>query len=974
MRFSNIESFYIVGTMLKSLLLCLVTITLTIAPPPPPPSSYPIATWITTTSQTVNSPETDNFPGSRNLMTLVSTNSSTTWLMGGQGATGILFNDVWEYSPLTNEWTILDVGCGQNVSGINLNSTINCPGSRSSHSAFYDATANTMWIFGGYGYNSEGILTFLNDLWKFNGFNWTQVITGCNSTVFGNYQPQFGVLCPGARKSHSMTIFPGTKIAYLFAGAGFGDGINGNTPLFAGALQDIWALSLLNDTWIYLSGSTVAGYNNSGNAGVYGTLNVSSPENQPGARFHSGLTMTDANTLWMFGGTGYGSSNSMRMPLGDLWLYYIIQNVWIWMDGYSSAVGVEYGVYPGEPGISGEVPYLYRPGSRYGHLLITDEVGNLWAGFGRGLGQQIAFLNVTGELSDIWQYNPSTYRWIWWYGSKTVNGTTPMYTTPMWPGDRLFFGYAVYIPQNTLYMYGGSRVVAANDQSALLGDGFSIDLSFNYCAVSECLHGATCVNMLTGFTCVCTPAFSGNLCQTELNACASQPCENGGTCTDLTAFAYSCACTSEFMGTNCTLVNPCFNNPCQNTGICISAVVNDTSASFNCTCISSYYSGDLCETCSSVLATQILQPSPSISYTQQMFGQFTVLTSVNLLVSSQESYSMTTFPAGAVYVFQQVEFQSDNFTLVQVLTSPSVTGLFVLEMSASLDGQYMCLTVTNDTSNSNTFLAIYQRINNEYVFITNIMSPRGSLNYGEPFTLITNFWLIVADGELLTDVYSVPTFNFIETIVPPLPDGQFLFGSIDGTASTFMVLCANINTYIYVSNSTGWTLFQAIADAYTSTSNTANTIVFGNSGNSYGSVSNAGTGEVWQLFNNTMFNYLQLLFEPHPSFNALCGSSIIVQNDTIVLGCPGYLTGICNVYEGIAEQYTYDALTNSWNWTRELNTYCQDNSGCNVNSNQPNYGLTVTSFNDNIVISAPGNDMQVYKYLYTSILLYLYTV
>jgi len=58
-------------------------------------------------------------------------------------------------------------------------SSLNIPGARYGASNWIDSNDN-FWLFGGFGYdsigsNSIGLNNYLNDLWKFDGYNWTWV-------------------------------------------------------------------------------------------------------------------------------------------------------------------------------------------------------------------------------------------------------------------------------------------------------------------------------------------------------------------------------------------------------------------------------------------------------------------------------------------------------------------------------------------------------------------------------------------------------------------------------------------------------------------------------------------------------------------------------------------------------------------------------------------------------------------------------
>lgn len=102
------------------------------------------------------------------------------WLFGGWGCEGsethgfadaCYYNDLWEYNPSTNQWAWMGGSDSTDQPGVygtaGAPATGNIPGGRSSAVAWTDSKGN-LWLFGGYGYDSGGMLCFLNDLWKFN--------------------------------------------------------------------------------------------------------------------------------------------------------------------------------------------------------------------------------------------------------------------------------------------------------------------------------------------------------------------------------------------------------------------------------------------------------------------------------------------------------------------------------------------------------------------------------------------------------------------------------------------------------------------------------------------------------------------------------------------------------------------------------------------------------------------------------------
>jgi N-acetylneuraminic acid mutarotase len=113
-----------------------------------------------------------NTPGSRN--------NSATWvfngrlyLMGGYsgGVNGnLLFNDLWEYDPITNNWTWLKGSNLPNQAGtygtIGASTASNTPGARVRGGSAYLYNFK-LYLMGGLGFDNTNIEGNLNDLWEY---------------------------------------------------------------------------------------------------------------------------------------------------------------------------------------------------------------------------------------------------------------------------------------------------------------------------------------------------------------------------------------------------------------------------------------------------------------------------------------------------------------------------------------------------------------------------------------------------------------------------------------------------------------------------------------------------------------------------------------------------------------------------------------------------------------------------------------
>ena len=87
-----------------------------------------------------------------------------------------------------------------------------------------------------------------------------------------------------------------------------------------------------------------------------------------------------------------------------------------------------------------------------------------------------------------------------------------------------------------------------------------------------CENGASCVDGLLSFSCVCTNGWAGTLCNVDVDECASYPCaaghEGAATCVD-GMYSYTCVCEDGWSGEHCKVDdNECSSTPCANSGAC----------------------------------------------------------------------------------------------------------------------------------------------------------------------------------------------------------------------------------------------------------------------------------------------------------------------------------------------------------------------------------------------------------------------
>ena len=191
---------------------------------------------------------TSNVPGARMGGSVWLDASGNVWLFGGlglsQGGLTQEYNDLWEYSPSSGQWTWIGGSDGPNAAAVygteRAGAVGNSPGARVSAVSWTDRSGN-FWLFGGYGYAQLGNLGALNDLWEYNlGTSvWTWIGGTSATAVPGNYGTQ-GVPslsnAPGAREQAAGWLDSSGNF-WLFGGFGFdSSGVQDD-------LNDLWSFA-----------------------------------------------------------------------------------------------------------------------------------------------------------------------------------------------------------------------------------------------------------------------------------------------------------------------------------------------------------------------------------------------------------------------------------------------------------------------------------------------------------------------------------------------------------------------------------------------------------------------------------------------------------------------------------------------------------------------------------------------------------
>jgi hypothetical protein len=208
-------------------------------------------------------------------------------------------------------WTWVSGSDGTNQYGVygtkGTPDPANNPGGRYGSVSWTDASGN-LWLFGGYGYAASGSVDHLNDLWRWDGTNWTW-ISGSDGTnqngIYGKKGTPDPANVPGARNI-AVSWTDSSFNFWLFGGYGY-DASGGQ-----GYPNDLWRWD--GSEWTWMSGSDVINQ-----YGVYGTKGTPDQANVPGSRCVAVSWKDSSGSLWLFGGSGFAASGSGY--LNDLWRF-----------------------------------------------------------------------------------------------------------------------------------------------------------------------------------------------------------------------------------------------------------------------------------------------------------------------------------------------------------------------------------------------------------------------------------------------------------------------------------------------------------------------------------------------------------------------------------------------------------------------------------------------------------------------------
>ena len=423
---------------------------------------------------TLGTPAIGNLPGRRFRAANWADTEGNLWLFGGWGygdsasQLWVLRNDLWEFSPSTNEWAWMggsdDTGVPSEggVSGTygtkGTAAPANLPGGREGPSSWTDSNGN-FWLFGGGGLDSVGTYGELNDLWMFaptaNEWMWVtggNIVNNCfvadtytfcagQSGVYGNQGVAAPANTPGAREGAAAWNDKAGNL-WLFGGVGI-DPVYKVNYYF----NDLWKFSTSTKEWSWISGSSSPSsqvvcqsdrnsglLNDCGYPGTYGTLGSSAAANLPGSRKGASAWIDSQGNLWMFGGEGFDAVGSIN-PMNDLWEFTPSNSQWTWKGGTNTVAlctadwnDTCSGYFlPGAYGTQGVPAAGNIPGYTSEAASWTDKAGNFWlfSGAGASYSPGVWPASFYWGWNNLWVYSPAANEWTWMTGTQATASSPP---------------------------------------------------------------------------------------------------------------------------------------------------------------------------------------------------------------------------------------------------------------------------------------------------------------------------------------------------------------------------------------------------------------------------------------------------------------------------------------------------------------------------------------------------------------------
>ncbi|MBA3681991.1 MAG: choice-of-anchor D domain-containing protein [Bacteroidetes bacterium] len=312
-----------------------------------------------------------------------------------------------------------------------------------------------------YRYSIIVLILFLQSTFIAQEWTWIKGSNGGNDLgVYGTKGVSAPANKPGARVD-AVTWTDGSGNFWLFGG--YGQAAAGGP----GLLNDLWKYNPVTNQWTWIHGS-----NTVNQLGVYGTMGIGTVSTIPGSRWGSSAFVDAAGNLWLFGGNGYGNVSSASGAMSDLWKYDPVANTWTWMKGNIGFNLV--GVY-GTQGVSAP---SNMPGGRTVAVEWVDANGNFWLFGGAGTANFFS-----GQLNDLWKYDPSINEWTWVKGSQLADqygtyGTKGLSAPSNNPGGRSYSA-SWKNSAGDLFVYSGYGSASGGPSQGVLNDVWKYNIILN---------------------------------------------------------------------------------------------------------------------------------------------------------------------------------------------------------------------------------------------------------------------------------------------------------------------------------------------------------------------------------------------------------------------------------------------------------------------------------------------------------------
>jgi len=409
--------------------------------------------WTWVTGDSVRNSQNRNTPGGRVGSVLAGDSKGNFWIFGGYGFDEIgrlgPMNSLWTYATKYNVWIETPAPTSTSVSyadsgnyGIQgTPASSNWPGPRAY--MWGSIIQDTLWIFGGNGYDQHGQQGLLNDVWKFNLYAYTAVsqLSGEWTWMNGNSQAWsptnrnfFGT--PGGRDKVCGS-FDAQGNILIFGGDGNDDEPADNS---IGFLNQLWRYNMSSNNWQFLKGQIFDDISH----GSYGKKGTPDSHNLPPGRISACGGVDNAGNFWVFGGYGFGTNHGANHidtagSLGDLWEFSSSTGGWTWVGGDSGR-----NIAP-VFGAQGNIADADHPGGRVGSGAWIDAAGHFWMMGGKD--RTNAVDPIGDDKNDLWEFNASLSsaaaiaarspgQWTWISGADTANARAIYSGALAQPGAR----------------------------------------------------------------------------------------------------------------------------------------------------------------------------------------------------------------------------------------------------------------------------------------------------------------------------------------------------------------------------------------------------------------------------------------------------------------------------------------------------------------------------------------------------------